>query len=656
MSISLDNISYFKIKDIPDPKNLICCICYCLINKNGQQCKNSKCLKIYCEDCCLKLKFQNTPCSYCRISKEYVGLDSNIITCLDNLLFFCPEFGCKEHYTLEDYKSNHTHKNEQNEENKNLTKCNICQFILDKNPNSLTCNICNEKYCFRNVEYVPYKVSKTRIKKFFKNDDMCIKRCINCLLPICNRCNIKIKRYNLNNFICEYCEVKCFICSSNNALTYCDDCHKSICENCLKIDKANNLILCANDYNKNSIARKIEKYFVLEKYEKCPICGNKIMDINELVKCKESKCKNKYVCYKCSLFCNICKKIICKNCGLYCNQCSNTSSLVSCKTCDSNTIKKCSKDNCENKLCINCYNSCNKCNIILCDNHKNQCLNCEDVMCDKHFSICKICDKEGYKKACFKKCTYKCFFCENMNNELCNKNNHKNNYVQKYNCEHNICLNCVKKCENCEKIVKSCLRCTVDYYFVHCNFCDKYKCFDCGKQCKICEDYYCDYKHKCDLCKEIIKENTCLKCITNSRVKCCSCKKSLRQCDECKKILVCSKKCYENNKNNRKHLCQMFICDECLDKENQINNSIKQNLDEIKERVVKIKENVKQYSININTSGRKINSNSNEQLNVLNIQNNPSGKTILNDNIKENSVIKEERKKIICCCNSCNIY
>ena len=38
-----------------------------------------------------------------------------------------------------------------------------------------------------------------------------------------------------------------------------------------------------------------------------------------------------------------------------------------------------------------------------------------------------------------------------MNNELCNKNNHEKNFVQKYNCEHNICLNCVKKCEKCKK-------------------------------------------------------------------------------------------------------------------------------------------------------------------------------------------------------------
>ena len=61
MQISIDNISYFKIKKIPDPKNLMCSICYCLINKNGKQCKNKKCLKIYCADCNLKLVFQNDP-------------------------------------------------------------------------------------------------------------------------------------------------------------------------------------------------------------------------------------------------------------------------------------------------------------------------------------------------------------------------------------------------------------------------------------------------------------------------------------------------------------------------------------------------------------------------------------------------------------------
>ena len=61
---------------------------------------------------------------------------------------------------------------------------------------------------------------------------------------------------------------------------------------------------------------------------------------NSLVKCKETNCKNKYICYKCSLFCNICKKIICKQCSLYYGQCKPELSLVSCKSCNSNTIKK----------------------------------------------------------------------------------------------------------------------------------------------------------------------------------------------------------------------------------------------------------------------------------------------------------------------------
>ena len=660
MSISLDNISYFKIKDIPDPKSLICCICYCLINKNGKQCKNNKCLKIYCEDCCLKLKFQNIPCSYCRISKEYIGLDSNIINCLDNLLFYCIEFNCKEQYTLEEYKTNHNHNNENNN---NINKCNICQFNLEKNPNYLICNICNEKCCFRNVDYIPYKISKTLIKKFLERNEICMKRCINCLLPVCNRCNIKYIKYNLNNFICEICEIKCFICN-NNSLTYCDYCHKSICENCMKIDKINKLILCEKDFNSsNNNKEKIEKFYILEKYEKCPICKNKIEDINDLVKCKETKCENKFVCYKCSLFCNICKKIICKSCSLYCNQCPKDSSLVSCKKCNSNTIKKCFKENCDKKLCINCYNSCNQCNIILCDSHKNQCLNCEDVMCDIHFSICSICDKEGYKKACIKKCTYKCSFCDNMNNELCNKKNHEKIFVQKYNCEHNICLKCTKKCEICKKIVKSCLRCTVDYYFEHCDFCDKYKCFDCGKQCKKCEDYFCDYQHKCDLCNKIIKENTCLKCINIERGKCLNCKKNLKQCDDCKKILVCSKECYLENKNNfiniknKNHFCQMFICDNCVKylEDIKINNEYAN---------LKIKEFSNSNNINNNTSGRKINNinNINNEINVFNNQINPN---LTNNNIivdtrrsnnNDNDEIKGEKRKVICCCESCLIF
>ena len=646
MNVSLDNISCFKCEKIPDPKNLICCLCYCLISKDGKQCKNNKCLKIYCADCNLKLVFHNNLCSYCRISKEYVGLDDIIINCLGNLLFFCPEFDCTNQYELEEYKSNHNHGDIKIDKD---NKCNVCQFSLMYNPNSLVCNICNSKYCFKNLEYVPFKINKKYIKKF-ENQTPCMKRCINCLAPVCNLCNTKYIKYKLNNFICEYCEIKCQICSNNNSMTFCDYCHKPICENCFKKDTKNNLILCTNDYDKDYINDSIPKYYISEKYEKCPICKEKIEDINSLVKCKETNCKNKYICYKCSLFCNICKKIICKQCSLYCSQCKPELSLVSCKSCNSNTIKKCSKENCNNMLCINCYNSCNYCSIILCDKHKYQCLNCQDSMCENHFSLCKICDKnEDYKKACLKKCTHKCNFCENMNNELCNKDNHKNTFVQKYNCEHNVCLECVKRCEKCKKIVKTCSRCTVNYYFEHCNFCNKYLCFDCGKQCKNCEDYYCDYSHQCNLCKQTIEEGTCLKCIYNSRVKCGVCKKGLKQCDKCKNTLVCSKKCYFDNKGNpAEHLCQMFYCDLCVKRNS--NNYIDIIRQESREKVSE-ERNMKS---NNNISGYIRN---NEQINILNIQNQPRKNSHINNNNndKYNIQINNDKKKV-CCCENCSIY
>ena len=368
---------------------------------------------------------------------------------------------------------------------------------------------------------------------------------------------------------------------------------------------------------------------------------------NSLVKFKENNCKNKFICIKCSFFCNICKKIICKDCSLFCNQCQPNLSLVSCKSCNSNTIKKCSEKSCPNLLCINCYNSCNFCSLILCGQHKNQCLNCQDSMCHEHFSICKLCDNEGYKKACLKKCTYKCDFCENMNNELCNINNHKNTFVKKYTCEHNICLGCVKKCEKCQKVVKTCLICTVDYYFNHCNFCNKYKCFNCSKQCNKCEDYFCEHEHKCNLCKNKIRANTCLKCINNSRIKCSICKSTLKQCEECKKILVCWKRCYFENKNrnNLAHLCQMFICDSCYDK-----NKNKNIFMFSKEEGINRGEIVK----NENLSSERQTSN-HGKINVLNNQNSPN-KNSLNNNTNNinNIVMTTDKKKVCCqCCTIC---
>ena len=577
---------------------------------------------------------------------EYIGLDDIIITCLDNnLLFYCIEFNCKGQYTLEDYISNHNHENSNSNQN-NILKCNICQFSLAYNPNYLTCNICNSKSCFKNVDYNPFKIPKSSIKKF-ESKDSCMKRCINCLAPICNHCNTKYIKLKLNNFICNFCEIKCVICSSNNSITFCDYCHKSICENCMKQDTNNNLILCINDFNKNDITNQTQKYFVLEKNENCPICKEKITDINSLVKCKESNCKNKFICYKCSLFCNICKKIMCKECSLYCNQCPPNLSLVSCKSCNSNTIKKCSKENCNNKLCINCYNSCNECNTILCDKHKFQCLNCQDSMCEKHFSICNICDKEGYKKACLKKCTHKCSFCDNMNNELCIKDNHKKTFVQKYNCEHNVCLECVKFCEQCKKIVKTCSRCTVNYYFEHCDYCKKYKCFDCSKQCNKCEDYFCDYSHQCNICKKNIEENTCLKCVYNKRVKCGICKKALKQCENCKNTLICSTKCYLDHKDNPAiHLCQMFYCNDCLRKNN--NTNIIRQTD-----IVRLSEERNMKSNNCSGYSR----NNEMGINILNNQRSPNINNSIshkNDNEKNNVSFTSEKKKL-CCCQDCII-
>ena len=216
-------------------------------------------------------------------------------------------------------------------------------------------------------------------------------------------------------------------------------------------------------------------------------------------------------------------------------------------------------------------------------------------------------------------------------------------HIQKYNCEHNICLNCVKKCEKCKKIVKSCPRCTVNFYFEHCDFCEKYQCFTCGKQCNRCEDYYCDFQHKCNLCNQIIKENTCLKCINITRMKCCACKKQLKECDECKKLLICSRECYLKNRNKKQHICQMFACDDCLNKNGTV------DIYNIKEQEVLINVNLNEF-INNNTSGR--NMDKNQSMNIFNNQTNPN----LSINKDKNNGVKGEKRKTFCCCDYCFIF
>ena len=118
---------------------------------------------------------------------------------------------------------------------------------------------------------------------------------------------------------------------------------------------------------------------------------------------------------------------------------------------------------------------------------------------------------------------------------------------------------------------------------------------------------------------------------------------NLKECDECKKLLICSRECYLKNRNKMQHICQMFACDDCLNKNGTV------DIYNIKEQEVLINVNLNEF-INNNTSGR--NMDKNQSMNIFNNQTNPN----LSINKDKNNGVKEEKRKTFCCCDYCFIF
>ena len=127
-------------------------------------------------------------------------------------------------------------------------------------------------------------------------------------------------------------------------------------------------------------------------------------------------------------------------------------------------------------------------------------------------------------------------------------------------------------------------------------------------------------------------------------MKCCFCKKNLKECEQCKKLLICSRECYLKNRNKEEHICQMFICDDCYNKKGKV------DIYNSKEQEIQINVNLNQL-INNNTSGRKMDKN--QSMNIFNNQLNPN--MSINDE-KDSNELKREKKHSFCCCDCCFIF
>ena len=608
INLSLDSISSIveRNQNIP-PNQIMCALCYC-IAFNGQHCNNRKCMKVFCFDCIEKQKQKFTEkdknefkCPFCQTFSGFSKLDDDIIDYIKTFKYYCNKNkNCKEQYNYDTLIKEHLHLNDSVCDE----KCYVCKKIINEsNMNNLKCNICNNSCCYQNISYDAIK-SNINNKKNNENNFYCIQRCFSCKMPICKYCARKNFYKGEQNFICDDCvqEYKCFKCSNNCAKNICIICKKLICENCSEKCEKCGFIFCKDKKcsteknfcencksflkqtnNNNCNHKNILNCLIC--FPKCYICKINNSDIdckcckNKIcIKNCSAKCKicSSFCCNQCSLICSICKKILCNFCANFCNECDKDSTLISCKICNSNTIKKCqynkSNEECNKKICISCWNSCNFCGIIFCSDHSIVCTNCEDPICDKHYTKCDKCfskEELTYMKLCYKKCVLKCSFCNSISTVLCKKKNHKDNFVYNFGCPHNICDYCLKKCATCGKIVRKCLEC-LDYFYELCKFCQKYQCLTCCNKCEKCDEPFCSLSHKCCLCNNDFKGGRCYNCDINKKNKCAVCGKNLKICESCKSKFICDFSCYKKYKNKLicekadEHLCFMYFCENHL--------------------------------------------------------------------------------------------
>lgn len=558
--IGLEQICSISSKLLLDPKQLICCICFC-ININPKQCINKKCNKIFCGKCYSHLMAKSgTPqplCPFCRTLFDYRKVDENLLVSVASLNFYCANsISCTGQYSYNEMISKHNHKS-----NDLYLKCQKCKRDNDWKF-AIKCGLCQKYYCS----------SKER-----KN---CIRKCFKCLTPICYSC---LK--GDDKILCGLCECKCSLCLKTDANKICNLCKAALCSNCSENCETCNKTVCFNSKcinasyscKKCSLIKPSSLYlsclhqvrlkcnqcfsqcsscFKNTSDNKCSICSMSICSQTCTSKCKTC---NRIICDQCTMKCLICKKTSCDQCSKWCYKCGLNNSIVTCGKCciGSNIIRKCDKVSCIKNICINCWNVCNYCGIINCSNHSFNCSNCEESICNTHYSQCSKCkkgnDKSHLVKCCLKNCTFKCNFCANESNALCRKENHSKSLVGSYNCEHYVCLTCVKYCGKCRVIVISCPKCIVNYYFSLCKYCNAYLCQSCSKDtCSKCDEAICCLVHKCKFCNKGIDPGICLNCLFQYRAKCFYCNKALKQsCIKCNKTVICSLFCYYNYKESQ---------------------------------------------------------------------------------------------------------
>ena len=551
-----------------DPKLLICSVCFC-ININVKQCNNKLCSKLFCGKCYDELssnKQSNTNnilCPYCRTVLVFSKVNENLVNTISSLKYFCIEhISCNKQYTYDEFSLIHLNKLPNTS-----YECSVCENNELNWKQILKCVQCLN-YCCDNI------------------NNKCVDKCFKCNNPVCKNC----RKGKEGSFLCDSCFITCYNCPDKEAEVVCNLCNKVLCMECASdVCLSCNRYFCKDlkcHYNKEKpfckICSSISQYEMYNTcvhleiidcrkcYNKCKVCTSIVLNNNNK-QCKDCKinictyscslkCRScsEYICYSCLFKCFVCKKPTCSTCIRFCNQCGISNTLwLSCKRCNTDTLRTCAFESCDTLLCLNCWNICNSCNNIYCQEHSTKCDKCEDTICNTHSHSCSQCESakgENFSKykTCLAKCTFKCNFCSNAMNAFCTKEIHDNNNsnVSLQECQHLVCNKCQIKCAKCTNIVQKCPQCINNYYFSSCYYCDNYLCQDCGNICTKCESTYCSFNHKCQNCnKQINTSLFCIKCFDSNRAKCIICKNKLQKpCKTCISIFLCSFSCYYHYK------------------------------------------------------------------------------------------------------------
>ena len=365
---------------------------------------------------------------------------------------------------------------------------------------------------------------------------------------------------------------------------FCSKCKNFLDKNSKKCNNVNCSKIFCSKCAKDQICPNC-KIDTLKKYEQ------KVINLdNILFYCSKSKeCKGQYT-YEEKIKNHSHKNIEIIKCNKCDKNLNQTINCIKCSKCNSffcykrlnynpffNTKEKNLTQNCGIK-CIKCFQ--NFCSLCEKNNNTNICSQClqKNPKEENNINKCCICLSNKTSQICSLCNNNICFSCSN----ICQNNSCKNIICINCSffcniCKKIICSKCTLKCSSCDpgKSLISCLKCNSNT-IIKCSVksCKNKLCLNCLKFCNFCKEINCSiHSLSCANCSETICPfhwHMCKKCSQNkddfSMNKLCL-KNCTKKCNFCTNEvnLFCQE---ENHKNNfvKKYSCGHYICNSCIKK------------------------------------------------------------------------------------------